>query len=84
MVVAGKFNMAPQFTLPRLLKGASSLAQTVAAAFGPHGHPVIIETAEGRSIATRSGLAIAETIRPKDEVENTAVVLLAQAARKTE
>ncbi len=76
--------MAPQFTLPRLLKGASSLARTVAAAFGPHGHPVIIETADGRSITTRSGLAIAETIRLGDEAENAAVVLMAQAARKTE
>jgi chaperonin GroEL len=76
--------MASQFTLTRLLKGASTLAQAVAPAYGPHGHSVIIETVDGRSIKTRSGLAIAETMRLKDVAENTAAGLMVQAARKTE
>lgn len=80
------FNQAAQqrLLLKRLLKGATTLAQAVAAAYGPHGRPVVIGTSDSQPLATRSGLAIAETLKLKDAVENAAAALIIQAARKTQ
>jgi chaperonin GroEL len=80
------FNQADQqrLLLKRLLKGATTLAQAVAAAYGPHSRQVVIGTSDSQPFATRSGLAIAETIKLKDTVENAAAALIIQAARKTQ
>ncbi len=66
----------------KLLSGISTLSNAVKITLGPKGRNVVMGR-ETNSFITNDGVTIAQGIKLKDEVENTAVELLREACIKT-
>lgn len=62
----------------------SSLSDAVKTTIGPNGHNVIINTSEYAPFITNDGVTIAEAISAEDEITNTILTLIKEAALKTD
>ena len=65
-----------------LQKGINQLSNAVVTTLGPNGRNVVINT-NGKIQSTKDGVTVAKSIEVEDEIENTGVNLLKQAAIKT-
>jgi chaperonin GroEL len=65
-----------------LQKGINQLSNAVVTTLGPNGRNVVINT-NGQIQSTKDGVTVAKAIEVEDEIENTGVNLLKQAAIKT-
>ena len=65
-----------------LQKGINQLSNAVVATLGPNGRNVVINS-NGQIQSTKDGVTVAKSIEVEDEIENTGVSLLKQAAIKT-
>ena len=65
-----------------LQKGINQLSNAVVTTLGPNGRNVVINT-NGQIQSTKDGVTVAKSIEVEDEIENTGVNLLKQAAIKT-
>jgi chaperonin GroEL len=66
-----------------LEKGMDILAESVAVTLGPKGRNVVLEKKFGAPQIVNDGITIAKEIELEDNVENTGVALIRQAASKT-
>ncbi|TVP61627.1 MAG: chaperonin GroEL [Leptolyngbya sp. LCM1.Bin17] len=66
-----------------LEKGMDILAEAVAVTLGPKGRNVVLEKKFGAPQIVNDGVTIAKEIELEDNVENTGVALIRQAASKT-
>jgi chaperonin GroEL len=66
-----------------LEKGMDILAESVAVTLGPKGRNVVLEKKFGAPQIINDGVTIAKEIELEDNVENTGVALIRQAASKT-
>ncbi|MDJ1183972.1 chaperonin GroEL [Roseofilum casamattae] len=66
-----------------LEKGMDTLAEAVAVTLGPKGRNVVLEKKFGAPQIVNDGVTIAKEIELEDNVENTGVSLIRQAASKT-
>ncbi len=66
-----------------LEKGMDILAEAVAVTLGPKGRNVVLEKKYGSPQIINDGVTIAKEIELEDNVENTGVALIRQAASKT-
>jgi len=66
-----------------LEKGMELLADAVSITLGPRGRNVVIENKSGSPEIINDGVSIAKQIELKDNIENTGVSLIRQAAAKT-
>ncbi|OAB56067.1 molecular chaperone GroEL [Phormidium willei BDU 130791] len=66
-----------------LEKGMDILAESVAVTLGPKGRNVVLEKKFGAPQIVNDGITIAKEIELEDNVENTGVSLIRQAASKT-
>ncbi|MEL6248022.1 MAG: chaperonin GroEL, partial [Cyanobacteria bacterium J06627_15] len=66
-----------------LEKGMDTLAEAVAVTLGPKGRNVVLEKKFGSPQIVNDGVTIAKEIELEDNVENTGVSLIRQAASKT-
>lgn len=66
-----------------LLRGMNVLVEAVAVTLGPKGRNVVLDKAVGSPQIINDGVSIATEIELKDNVENTGVSLIRQAAAKT-
>jgi chaperonin GroEL len=66
-----------------LEKGMEILAEAVAVTLGPKGRNVVIENKYGSPEIINDGVSIAKQIELSDNIENTGVLLIRQAAAKT-
>ncbi len=66
-----------------LEKGMDILAESVAVTLGPKGRNVVLEKKFGAPQIVNDGVTIAKEIELEDNVENTGVALIRQAASKT-
>jgi len=66
-----------------LEKGMDILAECVAVTLGPKGRNVVLEKKFGAPQIVNDGITIAKEIELEDNVENTGVALIRQAASKT-
>ena len=66
-----------------LLEGVRQLAAVVKITLGPGGHNVAIQKPWGSPLVTRDGVTVAEAVDLPRNLENAAVQLLKQVARKT-
>jgi chaperonin GroEL len=66
-----------------LEKGMDTLAEAVAVTLGPKGRNVVLEKKFGAPQIVNDGVTIAKEIELEDNVENTGVALIRQAASKT-
>lgn len=66
-----------------LEKGMDTLAEAVAVTLGPKGRNVVLEKKFGSPQIVNDGVTIAKEIELEDNVENTGVALIRQAASKT-
>lgn len=67
----------------KLIAGIDNLAQAVGSTLGPMGKNVILETAYGATTVTKDGVTVANYVELEDPVENLAVQILKQAAKRT-
>jgi len=65
-----------------LQRGINQLSNAVVTTLGPNGRNVVINT-NGQIQSTKDGVTVAKSIEVEDEIENTGVNLLKQAAIKT-
>ena len=65
-----------------LQKGINQLADAVVTTLGPNGRNVVINNG-GRVQSTKDGVTVAKAIEVEDEIENTGVQMVKQAAIKT-
>ena len=65
-----------------LQKGINQLSNAVVTTLGPNGRNVVINS-NGQIQSTKDGVTVAKSIEVEDEIENTGVNLLKQAAIKT-
>ena len=66
-----------------LEKGMDIIAEAVAVTLGPKGRNVVLEKAYGSPQIINDGVTIAKEIELEDNIENTGVALIRQAASKT-
>ncbi len=66
-----------------LEKGMDTLAESVAVTLGPKGRNVVLEKKFGAPQIVNDGVTIAKEIELEDNIENTGVSLIRQAASKT-
>jgi chaperonin GroEL len=66
-----------------LEKGMDTLAEAVSITLGPKGRNVVLEKKFGTPQIVNDGVTIAKEINLKDNLENTGVALIRQAASKT-
>jgi chaperonin GroEL len=66
-----------------LLDGVRQLAAVVKITLGPGGHNVAIQKPWGAPLVTRDGVTVAEAVDLPKNLENAAVQLIKQVARKT-
>ncbi|MFN6067000.1 MAG: TCP-1/cpn60 chaperonin family protein, partial [Pseudanabaena sp.] len=66
-----------------LERGMDILAESVAVTLGPKGRNVVLEKKFGSPQIVNDGVTIAKEIELEDNVENTGVALIRQAASKT-
>jgi chaperonin GroEL len=66
-----------------LLEGVRQLAAVVKITLGPGGHNVAIQKPWGAPLVTRDGVTVAEAVDLPKNLENAAVQMLKQVARKT-
>jgi chaperonin GroEL len=66
-----------------LERGMDILAEAVAVTLGPKGRNVVLEKKFGSPQIVNDGVTIAKEIELEDNVENTGVALIRQAASKT-
>ena len=66
-----------------LEKGINILAESVAVTLGPKGRNVVLEKKFGAPQIVNDGITIAKEIELEDNIENTGVSLIRQAASKT-
>jgi chaperonin GroEL len=66
-----------------LEKGMDILAESVAVTLGPKGRNVVLEKKFGAPQIVNDGVTIAKEIELEDNIENTGVALIRQAASKT-
>jgi chaperonin GroEL len=66
-----------------LEKGMDTLAEAVSITLGPKGRNVVLEKKFGTPQIVNDGVTIAKEIHLKDNLENTGVALIRQAASKT-
>ncbi len=66
-----------------LLEGVRQLAAVVKLTLGPGGHNVAIQKPWGAPLITRDGVTVAEAVDLPKNLQNAAVQLLKQVARKT-
>ena len=66
-----------------LEKGMDTLAESVAVTLGPKGRNVVLEKKFGAPQIINDGVTIAKEIELEDNIENTGVSLIRQAASKT-
>jgi chaperonin GroEL len=66
-----------------LEKGMDMLAEAVGVTLGPKGRNVVLEKKFGAPQIINDGVTIAKEIELEDNVENTGVALIRQAASKT-
>ena len=66
-----------------LEKGMDTLAEAVAVTLGPKGRNVVLEKKFGAPQIVNDGVTIAKEIELEDNIENTGVSLIRQAASKT-
>ena len=66
-----------------LLEGVRQLAAVVKLTLGPGGHNVAIQKPWGAPLVTRDGVTVAEAVDLPKNLQNAAVQLLKQVARKT-
>ncbi|MEM9503674.1 MAG: TCP-1/cpn60 chaperonin family protein, partial [Cyanobacteria bacterium P01_E01_bin.43] len=66
-----------------LEKGMDMLAEAVGVTLGPKGRNVVLEKKFGAPQIVNDGVTIAKEIELEDNVENTGVSLIRQAASKT-
>ena len=66
-----------------LEKGMDILAEAVSITLGPKGRNVVLEKKFGTPQIVNDGVTIAKEINLKDNLENTGVALIRQAASKT-
>ena len=66
-----------------LEKGMDTLAEAVAVTLGPKGRNVVLEKKFGAPQIVNDGVTIAKEIELEDNIENTGVALIRQAASKT-
>ena len=66
-----------------LEKGMDTLAEAVAVTLGPKGRNVVLEKKFGSPQIVNDGVTIAKEIELEDNIENTGVALIRQAASKT-
>ncbi|MGF1491277.1 MAG: chaperonin GroEL [Microcoleaceae cyanobacterium] len=66
-----------------LEKGMDTLAESVAVTLGPKGRNVVLEKKFGAPQIINDGVTIAKEIELEDNIENTGVALIRQAASKT-
>ncbi|MBO9998052.1 MAG: chaperonin GroEL [Cyanobacteria bacterium SID2] len=66
-----------------LEKGMDILAESVAVTLGPKGRNVVLEKKFGAPQIVNDGITIAKEIELEDNIENTGVALIRQAASKT-
>lgn len=67
----------------KLIAGIDILADSVGSTLGPMGKNVILETAYGATTVTKDGVTVANYIDLEDPVQNLAVQILKQAAKRT-
>ena len=67
----------------KLLSGITKLYKAVSCTLGPNGRNVIISKDNGKPYITNDGVTIASSIELDDEIENIAVNLIKEAAKKT-
>ena len=66
-----------------LERGMDILAEAVSITLGPKGRNIVLEKAYGAPQIVNDGVTIAKEINLKDNLENTGVCLIRQAASKT-
>lgn len=66
-----------------LEKGMDILTEAVAVTLGPKGRNVVLEKKFGAPQIVNDGVTIAKEIELEDNIENTGVALIRQAASKT-
>ena len=67
----------------KLLSGITKLYKAVSCTLGPNGRNVIISKDNGKPYITNDGVTIASSIELDDEIENIAVNIIKEAAKKT-
>tara|TARA_R110000824_G_scaffold7271_5_gene32854 strand:+ start:104 stop:1678 length:1575 start_codon:yes stop_codon:yes gene_type:complete len=67
----------------KIAKGIDTLADNVAATYGPRGRNVIIHGNGSNPVITKDGATVARFVNLTDPVENTAAEIIKQAASKT-
>ena len=67
----------------KLSKGVQTLADNVAATYGPKGRNVILHGKNNIPIITKDGVTVAKFTNLEDPIENTAAQIIKQAAAKT-
>ena len=66
-----------------LLEGVRQLAAVVKSTLGPGGHTVAIQKPWGAPLITRDGVTVAEAVDLPKNIENAAVQMLKQVAKRT-
>ena len=80
--------MAKQITFDRqareaMLRGIAKFARAVKTTLGPRGRYAVVDRGFGAPNVTKDGATVAQDVELADPVENTAVRLLQEAAKRT-
>ena len=67
----------------QLVKGIDKLADAVVSTLGPNGRNVVISDPQGFPQSTKDGVTVAKSVSLSDNVEETGVSLVKQAAIQT-
>jgi chaperonin GroEL len=81
--VAAKIIQFSREARASLLEGVRQLAAVVKVTLGPGGHNVAIQKPWGAPLITRDGVTVAEAVDLPKNLQNAAVQMLKQVARKT-
>ena len=66
-----------------LRRGVNQLARAVSITLGPRGKNVVIEKSFGSPTVTKDGVAVAQEVELKEELENIGAQMVRQAAKET-
>ena len=67
----------------KILQGVNTLADYVAATYGPRGRNVILSQKEKRPLITKDGVTVATFVELEDPFENVGAQVIKQAAQVT-
>jgi chaperonin GroEL len=81
--VAAKIIQFSREARANLLEGVRQLAAVVKSTLGPGGHTVAIQKPWGAPLITRDGVTVAEAVDLPKNIENAAVQMLKQVAKRT-